>query len=90
MRTAILLKRTDERLFQCVVKISADIDFRTFIERVLGGKGRTPKDDPVLFDPELDLHQYDTTTLGQFDLDTVCDLLNGSWRCDQKQGPESR
>lgn len=78
MRTAVLLKRKNEDPFQCVVKIDANVDFRSTLERVFGGKGREPKDDPVLFDPQIDptnnLQQYDIEELGAFDLENVCDV----------------
>jgi hypothetical protein len=78
MRTAVLLKRKDESPFQCVVKIDASVDFKSALERVFGGKGREPKDDPVLFDPELEptnnLRKYDIEELGAFDLESVCDV----------------
>lgn len=78
IRTAVLLKRKDESPFQCVVKIDASVDFKSTLERVFGGKGREPKDDPVLFDPELDptnnLREYDVDELGAFDLESVCDV----------------
>lgn len=78
MHTAVLLKRKDENPFQCVVKIDASVDFRSKLERVFGGKGREPKDDPVLFDPELEptnnLQKYDIEELGAFDLESVCDV----------------
>jgi hypothetical protein len=78
MRTAVLLKRKDESPFQCVVKIDASVDFKSSLERVFGGKGREPKDDPVLFDPELEptnnLRKYDIQELGAFDLESLCDV----------------
>jgi hypothetical protein len=78
MRTAVLLKRKDENPFQCVVKIDASVDFKSSLERVFGGKGREPKDDPVLFDPELEptnnLRKYDIQELGAFDLESLCDV----------------
>ncbi len=78
MRTAVLLKRKDESPFQCVVKIDAKVDFKSSVERLFGGKGREPKDDPVLFDPELEptsnLRKYEIEELGAFDLESVCDV----------------
>lgn len=98
MRTAILLKRKDENPFQCVVKIDADVDLRTSLGRTLrvfGGKGRTPRDDPVLFDPEIDptnnLREYDIERLGSFDLEIVCDVsFPAIWRSDQEQGAKTK
>lgn len=79
MRTAVLLKRKDENPFQCIAKIDAVVDLITTLGRVFGGKGRDPRDDPVLFDPDLDstdnLQKYDTEELGVFDLESVCDII---------------
>jgi len=78
LRTAILLKRKDEKPFQCVVKIDAVVDSKSRLERMFGGKGRDPKDDPVLFDPEIEptnkLRKYDVEELGAFDLESICDV----------------
>jgi hypothetical protein len=78
MRTGLLLKRKDQDPFQCVVKIGATVDSRSRLERMFGGKGREPRDDPVLFDPEIestnDLHIYDVMELGAFDLGRLCDV----------------
>ncbi|KAL2871412.1 uncharacterized protein BJX67DRAFT_342192 [Aspergillus lucknowensis] len=52
LTTAILLKRQDEGLFQAVVTMRARADWRTQLEWLVG---RTPADDPVLFDPTLAL-----------------------------------
>ncbi|KAF4546016.1 uncharacterized protein LTHEOB_4668 [Lasiodiplodia theobromae] len=73
MRTAILLKRQDEKPFRCDFKIEAKVDPMSSIERKLqklfGGR---PKDDPLLFDPQLPptnkLQTYDLTALGSVDL----------------------
>jgi hypothetical protein len=97
MRTAVLLKRKDESLFQCVVSIDARVDFKSTVERVFGGKGREPKDDPVLFDPELDptnnLREYDVKELEAFDLERVCDVtfataLDGAMKKKSQKGGE--
>ena len=78
MRTAVLLKRKDESPFQCVVKIDATVDLKSTLEQVFGGKGREPKDDAVLFDPEMEptnnLQKYDIEELGAFDLESVRDV----------------
>ncbi|KAI9793749.1 MAG: hypothetical protein M1833_000695 [Piccolia ochrophora] len=78
IRTAILLKRDDEEPFQCIVKLNASVDFKSTLERVFGGKGRTPRDDPVLFDPTMEptnkLYTYNIEELGKFDLESVCDI----------------
>lgn len=82
MRTAVLLKRKDEMPFQCVVEIDAEVDIKSTIERVFGGKGREPKDDPVLFDPLLEptnkLAIYDVEELGAFDLEDAFDVTVGT------------
>ena len=78
MRAAVLLRRKDDMQFKCVVKIDVEVDLTTKIERLFGGKGRVPKDDPVLFDPELEptnnLRKYDLEELGKVDLDGLCDV----------------
>ena len=78
LQTAILLRRKHKDPFQCVVKIDAKVDFRSTLERVFGFKGRAPKDDPVLFDPEIvsteNLQKYNEKELGSFDMESVCDV----------------
>ena len=78
MRTAILLKRQDENPFQCVVKVDALVDFRSQMERTFGGKGRDPRDDPVLFDPSMEpthkLQRYDIENLAACDLHALSDV----------------
>lgn len=82
MQTAVLLKRKNERPFQCVVKIDASVDLKSSLERVIGGKGRAPKDDPVLFDPVLaptnNLQTYDIGELGTLNLESLLDLTFGT------------
>jgi len=72
LQTAVLLKRVDVNPFKCVFKIDAIVDFKSTLERVFGGTGRGPKDDPVLFDPKMEpthnLHEYDVDDLGASDL----------------------
>ncbi|RDL42486.1 uncharacterized protein BP5553_02465 [Venustampulla echinocandica] len=83
MTTAILLKRDNEELFQCVIHIDAEVDFKSSFERIFGGKGRVPKDDPVYFDPALDstnlLREYKELELGGFELQSVCDVTFRSY-----------
>ena len=78
LRTAILLRRKHKDPFQCVVKIGAKVDLRSTLESVFGLKGRAPKDDPVLFDPEIvsteNLQKYNEKELGSFDMESVCDV----------------
>lgn len=72
LRTAILLKRRNDVKFQCTVKLDVKVDFRSKLERMIGGK---PKDDPVLFDPDMDptnrLEAYDILNLGGVDLERI-------------------
>jgi len=79
MRTAILLKRKDDNPFQCIVKIDAGVDYKSSLERMFGGK---PKDDPVLFDPDLEptnnLQKYDRMELGAFDLVSMADVTHST------------
>ena len=78
LQTAVLLKRADENPFQCVVKIDAKVDFMSTLQRVFGGKGTVPRDDPVWFDPKIrsteNLRKYDEKELGCFRLESVCDV----------------
>ena len=78
MRTAVLLKRENENPFQCMVNIDAKVDIKSRLERFFGGKGRDPRDDPVLFQPEMgstdNLQQYNEKGLESFKLDSVCDV----------------
>jgi len=78
LRAAVLLKREDEKHFKCVVKIDAVVDHRSKLERMFGGKGKDPKDDPVIFNPELDptnkLRQYDVENLGAIDIQSLSDV----------------
>ena len=77
MRSAILLRRKDEKAFQCVIKVEAVVDIKSRMERMFGAKGTNEKDDPVLFDPEIGptnkLRIYDVDELGSLDLESVCD-----------------
>ncbi|KAF9636706.1 hypothetical protein BFW01_g7602 [Lasiodiplodia theobromae] len=72
LRTAILLKRRNDAKFRCTVKLDVNVDFRSKLERMIGGK---PKDDPVLFDPDMDptnrLEAYDILNLEAVDLERI-------------------
>ena len=76
MRTAILLKRQDEKPFRCDFKIEAKVDPKSSMERsfqrLFGGRSN---DDPLLFDPQLPptnkLQTYDLTALGSVDLGSL-------------------
>ncbi|PYI14017.1 hypothetical protein BO99DRAFT_407045 [Aspergillus violaceofuscus CBS 115571] len=89
LRTAVLLRREDEQPFECVVKLTADV-VTGWRERLWGGKGRVPKDDPVLFDPLLDptnyLQEYDVYNLEQVDLEGLCRITHKRhWQDAPKQ-----
>ncbi|XP_014554315.1 hypothetical protein COCVIDRAFT_105339 [Bipolaris victoriae FI3] len=79
MRTAILLKRQDEKPFRCDFKIEAKVDAKSSMERsfqkMFGGR---PKDDLLLFDPQLPptnkLQTYDLTALGSVDLGSLAGI----------------
>lgn len=75
MRVGLLLKRKTQDLFRCTVEIKAKADWGTRWENLFGFK---PKDDPVLFNPELkstnNLMKYQTENLSAFDLESVSDL----------------
>jgi len=50
MQTAILLRRKEEdEQFKCVVKINAEVDMKSTLSKVFGGKGRDPKDGKSIF-----------------------------------------
>lgn len=72
LRTAILLKRRNDAKFRCTVKLDVNVDFRSKLERMIGGK---PRDDPVLFDPDMDptnrLEAYDILNLEAVDLEKI-------------------
>lgn len=78
LRTGVLLRRADEEQFKCIVKIDATVDLKSSMSRVFGGKGRYPRDDPVLFDPEArptnKLQNYDDENLGAFDLESLYEV----------------
>jgi hypothetical protein len=75
MRVAVLLKRINEKPFQCVVKMNVKADFKSSLIALVGSK---PVDDPVLFNPLLDstnnLRKYEEQGLGQLDLDELYDI----------------
>jgi hypothetical protein len=68
-RTAVLLKREDDSEFESSfdIKVSADM-----ISRFASLFGRTPIDDPIIYDPSMPptnkLRKYDTANLGEIDL----------------------
>jgi hypothetical protein len=70
VRTAVLLRRADDDTeFHATFKIRAYADLWSSLEKVFG---RTPKDDPLLYDPSLPptnkLRKYDVDNLGNIDL----------------------
>ncbi|KAK4458239.1 hypothetical protein QBC42DRAFT_277227 [Cladorrhinum samala] len=70
-RCAILLGRSHNGLFESQVMIEVDSDWKSKVERLFGS---TPRDDPVLFDPEfpptnkLRKQGYDMDNLESLDL----------------------
>ncbi|KAE9368897.1 hypothetical protein N431DRAFT_428635 [Stipitochalara longipes BDJ] len=73
VRTAVLLQRADhETEFHATFKICAQADLRSSIERLFG---KTPKDDPILYDPSLPptnkLRKYEVDNLGKIDLNDL-------------------
>ncbi|RFU27757.1 hypothetical protein B7463_g8574, partial [Scytalidium lignicola] len=73
VRTAVLLKREDEENeFRATFKIQAQADMVSSFQKVFG---RTPKDDPILYDPTLKptnkLRKYDCNHLGDVDLNEL-------------------
>jgi hypothetical protein len=85
LQVGILLKRINAEPFQCIVEIEAQADFKTRLEGLFGS---TPKDDPVLFNPEAaptsKLMQYDTKALGSLDMESepFCDVTVNTFRGD--------
>ncbi|RDW77998.1 hypothetical protein BP5796_05850 [Coleophoma crateriformis] len=85
LQVGILLKRVAPEPFQCIVEIEAQADFKTRLEGLFGS---TPKDDPVLFRPDIaptsNLMQYDTKTLGTLDMELkpFCDVTVNTFRGD--------
>ncbi|KAJ8131361.1 hypothetical protein O1611_g2264 [Lasiodiplodia mahajangana] len=70
LRTAVLLSRGDEeKKFFSTFKIRAKVDLISGITQLFG---RTPKDDPILYDANLPptnkLRDYDTSSLAAVDL----------------------
>ncbi|KAF2135823.1 uncharacterized protein K452DRAFT_292931 [Aplosporella prunicola CBS 121167] len=72
MRAAILLRRRDEKPFQCFFEIHATTDFKSSIEKLFGSRTR---DDPIWFKPELEptnsLQEYDDTALDSVDIEKL-------------------
>lgn len=73
VRTAVLLQRVDpEAEFHAAFKIRAQADLRSSVEMLFG---KTPKDDPILYDPSLPpthkLQNYDVDHLGKIDLNDL-------------------
>lgn len=65
LRMGVLLQRPVQAKFRCTVEIKSDVDVKSKIKRLFGGK---PKDDPVLFDPGMKatnrLREYNVLNLG--------------------------
>ncbi|KAF4455940.1 hypothetical protein F53441_1807 [Fusarium austroafricanum] len=79
MKTAVLLKRRDEGLFQCAVTLKAKADWKTSLEWLVGA---TAPDDPVLFDPTMgptsDRYKDMEEKLGELDLEAICDITSAN------------
>ncbi|KAF9875774.1 hypothetical protein CkaCkLH20_06706 [Colletotrichum karsti] len=76
MRVGILLKRPmDDDEFYCTVKVETEVDLKTRIEQLFGGRDQ---DDPILFrtdePPTNKLMKYDVENLGAFDLAAIEDV----------------
>jgi hypothetical protein len=77
LRTAILLKRADNNMFQCAVTIDVEADWKTELTRFFGSK---EKDDPILFDPDLPPTNklrksgYNTENLGSINVEDFFDV----------------
>lgn len=75
MRVGVLLKRSTDDDFKCTVKLVTEVDVKTRMEQMFGG--REP-DDPILFRTSLPstdrLMKYDVANLGGFDLSKVEDV----------------
>jgi len=73
VRTAVLLQRADPKSeFHAAFKIRAQADMQSSVEKLFG---KTPKDDPVLYDPSLPptnkLRNYEVDHLGKIDLNDL-------------------
>lgn len=73
VRTAVLLQRADpDAKFRATCKIRAQADLRSSVEKLFG---KTPKDDPILYDPSLPptnkLRNYEVDSLGKIDLKSL-------------------
>jgi hypothetical protein len=76
VRTAVLLQRaapaSSSSAFQATVTIRAQADLRSSVSRLFG---KTPKDDPILYDPSLPpthkLQHYELDQLGKVDLQAL-------------------
>lgn len=75
MRVGVLLKRSTEDDFFCTVKLKTEVDLKTRVEQLFGGRDA---DDPILFrtsiPPSSKLMKYDVDNLGGFDLSLVEDV----------------
>lgn len=78
VRSAILLKREHQMPFRAVIQINANSGHIAKIERLFGLAGKDPKDDPILFHPNLKptnrLRTYDPNRLGDLDLNDLTDV----------------
>jgi hypothetical protein len=75
MRVGILLRRSTDDDFMATVKLKTEVDLKTNIEALFGGR---EADDPILFRPSMPptnkLMKYDVENLGNFDVRSVEDV----------------
>ncbi|KAL0939167.1 uncharacterized protein CTRU02_205777 [Colletotrichum truncatum] len=75
MRVGIVLKRSTDDDFFCTVKLETEVDLKTRVEQLFGGRD---SDDPILFRTQLPptnkLMKYNVDNLGDFDLSLVEDV----------------
>lgn len=78
VKTAVLLRRDDDKSFRCILTIDATVDVRSRFERFFGHKDSLAKDDPVLFDPQRkatnNLQHYGQNNLGRYKLHELSEI----------------
>ncbi|KAK1783719.1 hypothetical protein QBC45DRAFT_447275 [Copromyces sp. CBS 386.78] len=79
LRCVMLVRRRDNRRFECNVSINAKTDWKTELGRLVGSTTET--DDPVYFDPQLPpfsrlrkVDEYDLANLSSVDLDVLAEI----------------
>jgi len=75
----LLLRESDDGPFKCEFSITAKADWKTDLQSLFG---KTPPDDPVIFDPSLEpigsLRLYDQAAIGAIDLDSLSDITQST------------